>query len=284
MTDGLAADVAAFYGEYGSDFSALDAPAAAAHWHAPSIRAFTDRVAFDATEASRRDGFETAVTALAETDYDHSERVALRTHGLSEALALSNVVWERVTDEGDLMVRFSPLHLLYRTDDGWKLTGRASRRSNDPMALSPGPKNEAPPAIRSFFEEYAAAFSTLDPDVIAGYWHCPTLLAGDGGVQAVGPTEEATALIGRMADDLRSRGYERSEFASVDAAEVDDGVAVAEVVWRRLDADGDLLEEFATFHVLRETDEGWKLVVVARHPVENAVAFPVDPATDGEKR
>lgn len=284
MTDGLAGAVATLYDDYGSDFSALDASAAASHWHAPSVRAFPDRVAFDATEASRREGFEAAVEALAGTDYDHSERVALRTHRLADGLALSNVVWERVTADGDLIVRFSPLHLLARAEDGWKLTGRASRRSSDPMAMAPGPANESPDALRSFFEEYATAFSTLDPDAIAGHWHCPTLLAGGDDVRAVETTAEAATLIGRMADDLRSRGYERSEFASVDAAEVDDGVAVAEVVWRRLDADGDLLEEFATFHVLRETDEGWKLVVVARHPVENAVAFAAEPATAGETR
>ena len=287
MTDDLLESVRRHYEEYGRGFSALDPDAAVSHWGAPSIRMSPDGVTLDATVEGRRQGFADATERLAATDYDHSDPMGIRAHTLSDSLALSSVVWERVTAEEDLIARFSPLHLLRRADDGWKFTARASRRSDDPITMravdrgSGGEERaagsdalpEAPEGIEAFFEEYGRAFSTLDGETIAAHWNLPTLVVPPEDVRAVASTAEVETLFDGLDEELRSRGYDRSEAMEVYAHELDDGVVAADVLWHRYAEDGDVIERFAAFHLLLETDDGWKLVVIARHPPENMVSL-----------
>lgn len=304
MTDDLQRTVEQLYDEYGRDFSALDPDAAASYWHEPSVRAFPDRVEFDATEADRRDGFAATIADLEDTDYDHSEPVTVRTHRLSESLALSNVVWERRTADGAVLDRFSPLHLLCRTDEGWQFAARASRRSDEPIEMravggdavdtdraagatgvtgASGAAGDAEAAgdtgasggsaaIEAFEAEYVRAFSTLEPTEIAALWNLPTLVAAPDRVGAVTSMAEAERLLQGLCDRLRASDYEQSEVVAIHAAELDEAVGAAEVRWHRLDGDGDVLERVATLHLLRETDDGWTVVAVASHPLEGLVA------------
>jgi len=141
MTEDVHTEIRRHYEAYGGDFSGLDADAAVGHWHAPSIRTAPDGVTLDAAVADRRAGFAAAIEDLAATDYDHSEAVAIASHRLSASLALSNVVWHRLTDDGTVMARFSPLHVLRWTGERWQFVARATRRSDDPLAM-PDPNGD----------------------------------------------------------------------------------------------------------------------------------------------
>lgn len=245
------------YEAYGRAFSGGDPAAATEYWHAPSIRTGPDGVDLDPTSADRRAGFAAVVDDLEATAYDHSEAVAICSHALSESLALSSVVWHRLTDDGDLQARFSPLHVLCRPADDWRFVARGTRRSDDPIAMRPGGATAdagAPDAVAAFLEEYARALTAGD-DAAAEYWHNPSLVVGPAVRPVTGPADVEPVVGGAEVELVSVRGHE-----------LDDGVAVADAVWER---DG---ARTATLALLHETAEGWRFVAVGEHPPENAVA------------
>lgn len=246
------------YEAYGTAFSTLDPDAATEYWHAPSIRTDPDEVGLDAAIEDRHAGFTAAIVALEPTDYDHSEAVAICSHALSDSLALSNVVWHRLTDDGAVQARFSPLHVLRRTGAGWRFVARATRRSDDPIAMRPAgateERGEAPDAVAAFFEEYARAITTGDEDAVAAAWHDQSLVVSPAVRTVTGPAE-VEPVVGRG----------EVEVTAVHAHELDAGVAVADVVWEADES------RVATLNLLHRTDQGWRLVAVGRHPPESAV-------------
>lgn len=277
MTEDGHESIRRLYEEYGRSFSGLDPDASVAYWHAPSIRVSPDGVRLDATAAERRDGFVAAIEALGTTAYDHSEAMAVRAHALSGSLALSNVVWHRLTDDGDVLSRFAPLHLLTRTDEGWRFLARSSRRSDDPVTMrsvadEAADGGQAPAAIEAFFEEYARALSTRDGGEIAAHWHHPALDVSPDGVRAL-TSAAAVAALFDPADGTDQRDGGRTEATAVYAHELDDSAALADVRWRRYPAGGTVLDRAATVHLLTETDDGWRLVLNARHPPETLVSL-----------
>jgi hypothetical protein len=273
------------YEAYGQAFSAMDPVAAASYWHAPSIRAFPDRVAYTATRADRQADFAATIEDLAETPYDHSEAASLGVYPLSESVAIGNPVWDRFDADGDRLERFSPLHLLRRTEDGWQLTARSTRRSPDGLAFQPvepdtagvlgdGPDvwPEPSPDVRSFFADYARAFETLDVAEILPFWHLPTAFLTDEGVRGITSRDEAEAMVEALRADLRPQDYARSEAVAIYAHDLDDSLAIADVLWHRFDDEGERIDRFAALTLLRETADGWTIVVVAPHAPETMVA------------
>ena len=266
MTEDVHTEIRRHYEAYGGDFSGLDADAAVGHWHAPSIRTAPDGVTLDAAVADRWAGFAAAIEDLAATDYDHSEAVAIGAHRLSASLALSNVVWHRLTDDGTVMARFSPLHVLRWTGERWQFVARATRRSDDPLAMRPvGRRTEeleparTPGSVVDFVESYGRAVSTGDRDAVVAAWSRPSLVLAPDGVRAVTTAEEVEPLV---------EGPVEPE--AVYAHELDASVAVADVRWAH--PDGDAGGPTATVHLLHESVEGWQFVASGRHPPENLVA------------
>jgi hypothetical protein len=276
------------YEAYGTAFSAMDPEGAASYWHAPSIRAFPDRVAYTPTAAARTDEFESTIEEIAETPYDHSEAVSINVHVLSDSLVLGNPVWDRLDADGERIVRFSPLHLLRRTDDGWRLTGRSSRASNQPLEFrSVQPEDigltrgnniwpDPPREIREFLEEYGRAFETLDPDEILPYWHLPTAFVTPEGVRGLPTPNEAEEMVAYLQDELEPQDYAQSEAVAIYAHELDDGLVVADVLWHRYDTAGERIDRFASLMLLRETDDGWTIVLVSPHSADTMVSMAVE--------
>jgi hypothetical protein len=249
------------YEAYGQAFSGGDPDASVGYWHAPSIRTGPEGVRLDAAVADRRAGFAAAIEDLDATTYDHSEGVAICSHALSDSVALSNVVWHRLTDDGGLQARFSPLHVLCRPDEDWRFVARATRRSDAPIAMrpasaAPDDTGTTPAGLEGTLAEHARAVSAGDDGAVAAAWHDPALVVAPE-VEVVEGTAEADPVLGEGA----------VEVAAVHAHELDDGVAVADVVWERETG------ETATLALLHRADEGWRFVAVGEHPAEHAVAI-----------
>ena len=279
MSDDATAAIRRHYETYGRAFSAFDAAGAAAAWNRPSIRASTDGVAFDPAATDRTDGFAETMAQLGETDYDHSVLADLRVHLLSGRLALGNPVWDRRTADDDRIVRFSPLHLLRRTDDGWRLVARASRDRAVPLDFGPfdehdgeGPAVDAPDDIAAFLDSYARAFGSLEADEILPAWNLPTLFVTDDGVISLPDRDAGAGFLDSLRETLYSRNYARSEVGAAHAHVLDEGLAVADVRWDRFDEAGECLERLPVVHFLRETPDGWTLVANAPHDREGMVA------------
>ena len=274
------------YEAYGRAFSAMDPAAAASYWHAPSIRAFPDRVAYTATREDRQAEFAATIDDLAGTAYDHSEAASLGIYPLSDAVAIANPVWDRFDADGARLERFSPLHLLRRTADGWQLTARSTRRAPDGLAFQPiepdtaGVLGDGPdvwpdpsPDVRSFFADYAQAFETLAVEEILPYWHLPTAFVTDDVVRGITSRADAEAMVEALREDLRAQDYARSEAVAIYSHELDDSLAIADVLWHRFDGQGDRIDRFAALMLLRKTSDGWTIVVVAPHAADTMVAL-----------
>lgn len=182
-----------------------------------------------------------------------------------------------MTDEGAVLTRFSPLHLVRRTAGGWRFVVRASRASADAMPMSAfGPESGSMGAetaairesVAEFVGAYARDFSTAAPGTAAAHWNAPTLILSADRARAIESRSAAEAVLGSVFEGLREEGYTRSEATEVRVRPLDAGLALADVRWERRDADGEVFDRFASVFVLRETDDGCRLVVISRHPVE----------------
>lgn len=273
------------YGAYGRDFSASDAEAAAAHWHAPSVAISPGGFAVYPTRGDRAERYANLLADLRTTDYARTEPVAIRVHALTDRTAVSNVVWHRVTADGEVVTRFSPLHLLRGTAGGWKFVARSSRASDDPMAMSAagdgstergGDPGRVRESVAAFVESYAGALSTAEPSAASAHWHAPALLLSPERARVVTAGDEVERALEPAFERLSEAEYARSEAAEVRIRPLDDGVALADVRWDRYDARGGVFDRSATLYLLRRADGEWKLAAASRHPAETML-----PAADG---
>lgn len=265
------------YRSYGRDFSAFDAEAAAGHWHAPSIAVAPDEFAVYPTRADRAGRYADLIEEFRATDYARTEPIGIRVHGLTDRTAVSNVVWHRVTAGGDVITRFSPLHLLRKTAEGWRLVARSSRESDDPMAMSgigeegagrSAGDERVRESVVGFVEAYADVFSTAEPAAASVHWHAPTLLLSPERARVAATDEACERVLDTVFEGLEADDYARSEAAETRVRPLDEGIALADVRWERYDAGGDVFDRFAALLLLRRAEGDWKIATVSRHPVE----------------
>src|SRR5213594_1331738 len=68
-------------------------------------------------------------------------------------------------------------------------------------------------AVNRMLDEYYAAFSTLNIQAILPYFHQPALLIGPPGVIALPTLEAVLPIFAPVMQNLRARGYGRSELS-----------------------------------------------------------------------
>ncbi len=93
-------------------------------------------------------------------------------------------------------------------------------------------------AVKQILEDYYRAFSTLDIGAILPYFHEPALFIGPSGVFPVPTSAVLTSVLGSTIEDLRAKGYGRSE-----------------------------LEQVGVTYLLHKTETGWKIAVLVLHDV-----------------
>jgi ketosteroid isomerase-like protein len=121
---------------------------------------------------------------------------------------------------------------------------------------------EARDALDSF-RSYAQAFQSLDANAVARHFHEPALLITPYEVAALPTVAEVERAYARIMADLPSRGYARTEFSTLDARQLGDGLAVVTGtgVWKR--ASGQEFAPFGLTYTLRQTRGAWRIVVAA---------------------
>src|SRR5215469_18240314 len=130
----------------------------------------------------------------------------------------------------------------------------------------------AQPTVIQVLTDYYTAFSTLDVHAFLPYFHEPCLLIGPATFAAPTHAVLATAFVTPI-QDLRARGFGRSELSVrqtnmlSDTAELVTGVAI------RYKADGQELERVGVTYVMHKNNTGWKIAVLILHdPGENRSA------------
>jgi ketosteroid isomerase-like protein len=129
-------------------------------------------------------------------------------------------------------------------------------------------------AVTQVLTDYYRAFSHLDVQAILPYFHQPALLIGPPGVAPV-PTSAALAgMFAPVMDDLRARGYGRSELNLERVQSLSATAALATGVALRYKADGQELERVGVTYVMHKADTGWKIAVLVLHDAGQVVRPP----------
>lgn len=125
-------------------------------------------------------------------------------------------------------------------------------------------------AVKQFLEEYYRAFSTLEMDEILRFFHQPFLFMGPAGVFIVPTTADLADAFSPAVNDLRARGYGRSELNLEQLTILSTTAALARGVALRYKTDGDELEHAGVTYLLYKTDAGWKIAVLVLHDAGSA--------------
>ena len=120
-------------------------------------------------------------------------------------------------------------------------------------------------AVNRMLDEYYAAFSTLNIQAILPYFHQPALLIGPPGVIALPTPAAVLPIFTPVMQNLRARGYGRSELDQRKVKLLSAKSALASGIAVRYKSDGQELERVGIIYMLHKTDDAWKFAVMVLH-------------------
>ena len=128
-------------------------------------------------------------------------------------------------------------------------------------------------AIRKTLHAYEQAWSRHDAHAVAGFYFEPAMRVSKAG-PVVRPTQadQETFFDGYLRGFV-GRGYDRSEWESLDVRLLDAQTGLASGITVRYRADGSVLERVAVTYSLWSTDKGWKIFLSATHTPESVLQF-----------
>src|SRR5262249_44725851 len=110
---------------------------------------------------------------------------------------------------------------------------------------------------------YYRAFSTLDAGAITPYFHEPAMIRARAGIFIANTSADIKNFFGRSIEDLRKRGYGRSEFSLTEIKLLGDSGAFVAGVAIRIKTSGEELERVPITYMVHKNDAGWKIALVA---------------------
>jgi hypothetical protein len=122
--------------------------------------------------------------------------------------------------------------------------------------------------VNQFLADYYRDFSTLNVQAILKYFHEPALLVGPLGVMPVPDRATLAAVFGPVMDDLRAKGYGRSELEVGYVKALSSSAALIGGVAVRYKTDGRQLERVGVTYLLHKTEGGWQFATVVIHDPE----------------
>jgi hypothetical protein len=123
---------------------------------------------------------------------------------------------------------------------------------------------EAP--ILAVLQEVEAAFSEKDLPRYLSLFHSPYVIMSPAGVIAPSSDDEALTLLRPQMENLRARGYARSELNRATVKLLSATTALATVEWVRFKANNEALERLGATYAFFKGDRGWKIVMVTVYP------------------
>ena len=126
-------------------------------------------------------------------------------------------------------------------------------------------------ALRAVFDELADAFSALDLMRFRALYTLPAQVVMEGGSIAL--TDEAAfeQFFQPLAARLRAAGFARSVYSDFVSRDLGPGLAIASMLWRRLAADGRVIETLGATYLLRQTPD-WRIATLIGHAPGRGIA------------
>jgi len=127
--------------------------------------------------------------------------------------------------------------------------------------------------VRQTLQAYEQAWTRHDAHAVADFYFEPAMRVSKGGPVVRATRADQETFFDGYLRAIAARGYERSEWESLDARLLDPQTALASGISVRYRADGSVLERVAVTYQLWYTDKGWKIFLSATHAPETVLQF-----------
>ena len=129
--------------------------------------------------------------------------------------------------------------------------------------------DEEKAAVTQALTDYYKAFSSLDAQAVAPYFHEPSQLVSPAGVGTTPTRAAVTAVFQPTMDALRARGFAKSELTDLRLKRLSAATAIAGGVAVRRKTDGQELERAGVVYLLQKTDAGWQIAALVIHDADD---------------
>ncbi len=127
--------------------------------------------------------------------------------------------------------------------------------------------------VRQTLQAYEQAWSRHDAHAVADFYFEPAMRVSKGGPVVRATRVDQETFFDGYLRAIVGRGYERSEWESLEARLLDPQTALASGISVRYRADGSVLERVAVTYQLWNTGKGWKIFLSATHAPETVLQF-----------
>jgi len=134
-----------------------------------------------------------------------------------------------------------------------------------PIAARAEAQDDKTTLSKTFFDEYAAALSSLDPQRLLPYYHEPLTLITAPITSILTTRADIEKWLKSRREQMKERGYARNAWDQLHVKQLNYGLAVASALAVRYKGDGRELDRLGITYVLRRTGDGWKIVVLTVH-------------------
>lgn len=141
------------------------------------------------------------------------------------------------------------------------------------MSSVPASAQETFEDVRQTLQAYEQAWSRHDAQAIAGFYFEPAMRVSKAGPVVRATRADQQAFFVGYLRAMIERGYERSEWESLNGRLLDAQTALASGVAVRYRLDGSILERVGLTYHFWKTGDGWKIFVSATHAPENVLRF-----------
>ena len=126
--------------------------------------------------------------------------------------------------------------------------------------------------IHSLIERIGETFSRLDIAAWADCFHTPLSFVMAGRVVCFGSREETIVALNPMFEELRQRGFDRTELNTCNIKQLSETTGLVAAVWTRY-AGTQMLEQLGATYFVMQQDSQWKAVFVTSHSAD-VLAIP----------
>lgn len=128
-------------------------------------------------------------------------------------------------------------------------------------------------AATKLMNEYLESIATLDAHRVSAHFNEPFMLVTAANTNALATRADVEAWLKPAYSQLKDRGYARSDWAPLRVKALSNGVVIASARFVRYKNDGSELETLGATYLLRNTNDGWRIVVLTPHPASTALSL-----------
>jgi len=121
---------------------------------------------------------------------------------------------------------------------------------------------------------YVRAFETLSAEAVVPFYALPCTFVRPEGTWIVHDEATAIVLVNRLIEHARSQGYHRTDVSRLAVRPLAAGLAELAGVFVRYDAAQEEIARFGFTYIVRQGDDGWRIVVAVAHDAQGHQEVP----------